>query len=81
MLWAVSFYAFLELTARLRLTNSCVEDGYLLANEWPIYVFDALLMIIVLGICSLWYLGKIDSVTNEREDLEMVVGDREERGP
>ncbi|KAF1363485.1 hypothetical protein EJ07DRAFT_162737 [Lizonia empirigonia] len=33
------------------------EDGYLLSNEWPIYVFDAALMAIVLAICSCWYVG------------------------
>ncbi|KAH7086065.1 RTA1 like protein-domain-containing protein [Paraphoma chrysanthemicola] len=31
------------------------EDGYLLANEWPIYVFDAAPMVVVLAICCLWF--------------------------
>ncbi|KAH7401287.1 RTA1 like protein-domain-containing protein [Pyrenochaeta sp. MPI-SDFR-AT-0127] len=35
------------------------EEGYLLANEWPIYVFDAALMVIVLAICSTWYVGDV----------------------
>ncbi|KFY77917.1 hypothetical protein V499_02819 [Pseudogymnoascus sp. VKM F-103] len=33
------------------------EDGYLLQNEWPIYVFDALLMATVLAVCNFWYVG------------------------
>ncbi|KAF2678367.1 RTA1-domain-containing protein [Lentithecium fluviatile CBS 122367] len=35
------------------------KDGYLLANEWPMYVFDALLMVVVLALCSSWYVGDI----------------------
>ncbi|OAL52709.1 RTA1-domain-containing protein [Pyrenochaeta sp. DS3sAY3a] len=35
------------------------EEGYLLANEWPIYVFDAALMAIVLSICCFWYVGDV----------------------
>ncbi|KAF2179272.1 RTA1-domain-containing protein [Zopfia rhizophila CBS 207.26] len=46
------------------------EDGYLLSNEWPIYVFDALLMVIVLGICCLWYVGQTIS-KSQNGDIEM----------
>lgn len=31
-------------------TDISTEDGYLLKNEWPLYVFDALLMVLVLTV-------------------------------
>ncbi|KAF2471750.1 RTA1-domain-containing protein [Lindgomyces ingoldianus] len=55
------------------------ENGPLLATEWPIYVFDALLMAAVLVICSFWYLGRMVSKDNGLEDHEMMV-DGEIRG-
>ncbi|KAF2466141.1 RTA1-domain-containing protein [Lindgomyces ingoldianus] len=54
------------------------DDGYLLSTEWPIYVFDAIPMAIVLGVCSMWYVGKLDFASNRQEDVEMMVGRREE---
>ena len=29
--------------------------SYLLSNEWPLYVFDGLLMVMVLAVCIMWY--------------------------
>ncbi|EXJ91075.1 hypothetical protein A1O1_04182 [Capronia coronata CBS 617.96] len=40
------------------------DDGYLLTNEWPIYILDALPMAAVLGITVFWYqcdIGKANS--------------------
>ncbi|KAH7407237.1 RTA1 like protein-domain-containing protein [Cadophora sp. MPI-SDFR-AT-0126] len=37
------------------------KDSYLLQHEWPIYAFDGLPMIIVLVICSKWYIGDMKS--------------------
>ncbi|KAK4222593.1 RTA1 like protein-domain-containing protein [Podospora fimiseda] len=31
------------------------EDGYLLANEWPLYVFDSVLMLAVMGAFWMWH--------------------------
>jgi hypothetical protein len=31
------------------------HDGYLLQNEWPMYVFDSILMVGVMGIYYRWY--------------------------
>ena len=31
------------------------SDGYLLTREWPLYLFDGLLMVLVLAICIMWY--------------------------
>lgn len=36
-----------------------IDDAYLLRNEWPTYVFDALLMVGVLGICLKWHIGRM----------------------
>lgn len=40
-------------------TDKNIENGYLLAHEWPIYVFDTLLMAIAMGICTTWYVGDV----------------------
>ncbi|KAF2686701.1 RTA1-domain-containing protein [Lentithecium fluviatile CBS 122367] len=51
------------------------DDGYLLQNEWPIYVFDALPMAAVLIICSLWYVGNLASGADSQVDHVMLVPD------
>ncbi|KAF2176942.1 RTA1 like protein [Zopfia rhizophila CBS 207.26] len=55
------------------------ENGYLMVKEWPIYVFDALLMAIVLAVCCMWHVGQIvpDAPRGSTEELEMMVGDEE----
>ncbi|CAK1358836.1 unnamed protein product [Cercospora beticola] len=46
-------------------------DAYLLMNEWPIYVFDAFLMAIVLAICTRWYVADaMRKAQNEGKDNE-----------
>jgi hypothetical protein len=30
-------------------------EGYLLQNEWPLYIFDSLLMFAVMVVYYLWY--------------------------
>ncbi|CAN9376587.1 unnamed protein product [Alternaria alternata] len=35
------------------------DQGYLLTHEWPIYIFDALLMAAALASCTSWYVGDI----------------------
>jgi hypothetical protein len=32
-----------------------IQDGYLLTHEWPLYLYDFLLMAITLGLCAAWY--------------------------
>ncbi|KAE8372354.1 RTA1 like protein-domain-containing protein [Aspergillus bertholletiae] len=36
------------------------QDRYLLSHEWPMYVFDALLMFAVMVIWGVWYPGKLN---------------------
>jgi hypothetical protein len=35
------------------------QKGYLLANEWPMFVFDAVLMVAVMVIWGYWHPGTI----------------------
>ncbi|KAH6618831.1 RTA1 like protein-domain-containing protein [Boeremia exigua] len=49
------------------------KDGYLLANEWPIYVFDATLMAGVLVICSYWYIGPTLKQAADLVDSELEI--------
>ena len=48
--------------------NDDLDKSYLLTVEWPIYVFDALPMMVVLGVASRWYVGKLD-VKGEHHNL------------
>jgi len=43
-------------------------------NEWPIYVFDALLMLFVLVVCGWWYVGdEMEAVRGEGGGVEMML--------
>jgi hypothetical protein len=57
------------------LTDQNIEDGYLLSHEWPIYVFDAILMAAALAICTTWYVGNILLKTyhGNRDDLYITM--------
>lgn len=46
------------------------SDGYLLNNEWTLYVFDAALMAIVLAVSLLWYEKDIQPKSIPVQDLE-----------
>tara|TARA_R110002060_G_scaffold29396_8_gene39703 strand:+ start:274 stop:474 length:201 start_codon:yes stop_codon:yes gene_type:complete len=39
------------------LTDDWTEDGYLLQHEWPVYIFDALPMAVVLVLCLTFYVA------------------------
>ena len=50
-------------------------DGYLLSNEWPMYVFDAVLMWAVQVIFFVWFPDKFQIGRDDREeDGHMLVG-------
>ncbi|KAH7070231.1 RTA1 like protein [Paraphoma chrysanthemicola] len=34
-------------------------DGYLFRHEWPLYIFDAVLMLLTVGLFSWWYPGRL----------------------
>ncbi|KAF2260282.1 RTA1-domain-containing protein [Lojkania enalia] len=48
------------------------KQGYLMTTEWPIYVFDAILMAIVLAICQSWYVSRILQQHPGRDSQEHV---------
>ncbi|KAI9150325.1 Protein RTA1 [Paramyrothecium foliicola] len=48
------------------------SDGYLLSNEWPLYIFDAVLMVITMGIFYWWYPSNVQQA--KRLGSESSVG-------
>lgn len=40
------------------------QNGYLIAHEWPLYIFDAVLMVAVLAIAVSWHSSEIESVSH-----------------
>jgi hypothetical protein len=61
MLYAVS--AFIMVRSVFRVIEYVMgTDGYLLRHEWSLYVFDALLMLVTVGVFAWWYPGQL-SVT------------------
>ncbi|KAH6957475.1 RTA1 like protein [Fusarium avenaceum] len=60
------------------------DDGYLLRHEWPIYVFDAVPMAVVLVLAVDWYVGDIvskatQSMQNGRYKMTKIEGSRRSR--
>lgn len=47
------------------------KEGYLLQNEWTLYIFDALLMWIVMVVFFMWYPDKVQ----QKGDVERVNSD------
>jgi hydrogenase/urease accessory protein HupE len=46
-------------------------DGYLLRHEWPLYVFDALLMMLTVGVFAWWYPGQLSySLVATKEEAD-----------
>ncbi|KAF2821500.1 RTA1-domain-containing protein [Ophiobolus disseminans] len=54
MLYATSFIILARNIFRLA-EYVMGKDGYLLVNEWPVYVFDGVLMLIVMAVFFVWY--------------------------
>ena len=46
-----------------------VENRYLLAREWLIYVFDSLLIALEMAICTTWYVSDILSQATHSESV------------
>ena len=56
------------------------KDGYLLANEWPVYVFDGVLMLIVMVVFFIWYPSQLQRGSTESMiELTSDEGDSEEQ--
>ncbi|KAJ4366029.1 hypothetical protein N0V95_000255 [Ascochyta clinopodiicola] len=58
------------------------EDGYLSAHEWPIYIFDALLMAISLVICTTWHVSNIipKASLDDADDTYVMMGGQGSHG-
>lgn len=54
MLYATSFIVLVRNIFRLA-EYIMGKGGYLLTNEWPVYVFDGVLMLIVMAVFLVWY--------------------------
>ncbi|ORY16134.1 RTA1 like protein-domain-containing protein [Clohesyomyces aquaticus] len=64
-----------------RVVEYAMGDGdYLLNTEWPMYVFDAVPMIIVMGVCREWYVGKMDFAAKGSQDVELMAGQTQRGG-
>lgn len=50
------------------------SDGYLLENEWPLYVFDGLLMAAAMVIFYVWYPSKIRPFQTLYQMVSMEMG-------
>ncbi|KAH7128329.1 RTA1 like protein-domain-containing protein [Dendryphion nanum] len=66
-------------SACITIRNACrvVEygmgrDGYLLTNEWPLYIYDCLMMILTMAICTVWYDPNIKP--RHKNDVEIAMG-------
>lgn len=74
MQWGVSYMIWIPASkwdSREYVANCCIDDGYLLQNEWPIYIFDALPMAIVLVICVKWHENNL-TPRKDAIDLEHI---------
>lgn len=49
------------------------QDGYLLKNEWPTYVFDGALMLLVMIVFFIWYPSQLQ--TSVRESMIELTSD------
>jgi hypothetical protein len=49
-------------------------DAYFLSHEWPIYVFDAVLMLVVQVIYLIWFPDKFQFGRDDSEDGHVLVG-------
>jgi hypothetical protein len=61
-LYAVSLLIMIRSVFRV-IEYAMGQDGYLLSSEWPMYIFDSLLMFAVMVIWGVWYPGKLNIQT------------------
>lgn len=58
------------------------HDGYLLTNEWPLYVFDLALMVVTMVLFYVWYPSIIKPLPESTESgsMELLPGHAKGRG-
>jgi hypothetical protein len=52
------------------------QDGYPLNNEWTLYVFDSVLMLVVMVIFFIWYPSRLRPATSDTTRLELTEDER-----
>jgi hypothetical protein len=52
------------------------QDGYPLNNEWTLYVFDSMLMLVVMAIFFIWYPSRLPPATSDTTRLELTEDER-----
>lgn len=79
MLYTVS--ALISIRNVFRLVEYVMGKGsYLFANEWPVYVFDGALMLVVMGVYYVWYPDQL-VLNHGGESVAELTGDGERVGP
>lgn len=69
MLYSVSVLILIRSVFRV-IEYAMGSSGYLLSHEWPLYIFDATLMMIVVAIFAWWYPGRLDVSSIGKADVE-----------
>lgn len=67
MLYAVSVLIMVRSVFRV-IEYVMGTDGYLWRHEWPLYIFDAVLMLFTVAVFAFWYPGRLDVSLIARED-------------
>ncbi|KAH8423962.1 uncharacterized protein LDX57_001718 [Aspergillus melleus] len=69
-LYAVSWLIMLRSVFRV-IEYALGQKGYLLANEWPLFVFDAVPMVCTMVIWGYWHPGTIQQEVPRAQSLSM----------
>jgi hypothetical protein len=70
MLYAVSVLIMLRSVFRV-IEFAMGADGYLLSNEWPLYIFDTVPMFIVMGVFWKWFPSNLNLTGSRMEVTSM----------
>lgn len=67
MLYAVSLLIMIRSVFRV-IEYGMGNAGYLLQHEWPLYIFDGLLVLFTVAVFACWYPGKLDHTAVANDD-------------
>jgi hypothetical protein len=51
------------------------HDSYLFLNEWPVYVFDGVLMLVVMVVFYVWYPPRLQTDVGTESTIELTSED------
>ncbi|KAF2721407.1 RTA1-domain-containing protein [Polychaeton citri CBS 116435] len=75
MLYVVSILIMMRSVFRV-IEYAGGADGYLSQHEWTLYVFDAALMLLTVGVFAWWYPGQLGAysvIRKDESDMESIV--------